>query len=384
MSFSKRKIAVVFGTRPEVIKMAPVVQELRRRPGCFDVISCNTGQHRDMARDALADFEITADENLDVMQENQSLASLTARVVQAVDAFLLKSNPEVVLVQGDTTTAMAATLAAFYRQIPVGHVEAGLRSGQKYAPFPEEVNRRIAGLVAALHFAPTAAAADNLRAEHVAENSILVTGNTVVDALLDMQARNALKPPALNPEVRDFMRRYPRFILMTGHRRENFGDGFEAIVRATSRLAETFPATGFLYPVHLNPRVREPVHRVLVNIPNILLTEPQPYAAFVCLLKACRLVLTDSGGVQEEAPTFGKPVLVMRDVTERPEGVAAGTSRLVGTDENTIYQGVRALLEDDAVHARMAAILNPFGDGRAAARIADALEAFFRTGTRTA
>ena len=365
------------GTRPEVIKMAPVVRELRRRADIFDPVLCNTGQHRDMARDALADFEMTADENLDVMQEGQSLASLTARVVQALDTFLLKSNPEIVLVQGDTTTAMAAALSAFYRHIPVGHVEAGLRSGRNSAPFPEEINRRIAGLMTSLHFAPTASAADNLRTERVPDAAILVTGNTVVDALLERRTKNSQKTPDLAPEVRDFLRSYPRFVLMTGHRRENFGAGFEAIVCAVSRLARTFPDTGFLYPVHLNPNVREPVHRVLAGIPNILLTNPQPYAAFVYLLDACRLVLTDSGGVQEEAPTFGKPVLVMREVTERPEGVIAGTSRLVGTDEDTIYRGVCELLEDDAAHARMAAVRNPFGDGRAAARIADALEAFF-------
>lgn len=374
---SKTKIACLVGTRPEVIKMAPVLRELRARPASFETLLCSTGQHREMLSSALQDFGLEVDENLDLMTENQSLASLSGRLFPSLDAFLEHHRPDCILVQGDTTTVMVASLCAYYRKIAIGHIEAGLRSGRKFEPFPEEINRRIAGLVADLHFSPTPRAAENLRREGVSADAVFITGNTVIDALLQVGEKNQHHPPALQPETDHFITKFPRFILMTGHRRENFGEGFQAICRAIQQLARKFPETGFLYPVHLNPRVQAPVREILGNIPNVLLTAPQSYTPFVYLLSRCYLVLTDSGGIQEEAPSFGKPVLVMREVTERPEGVEAGCSRLVGASERAIVDGVSELIDKPSVYAGMSAVRNPYGDGRAAARIADAVEAFF-------
>lgn len=330
-----------------------------------------------MLSSALQDFGLEVDENLDLMTENQSLASLSGRLFPSLDAFLEHHRPDCILVQGDTTTVMVASLCAYYRKIAIGHIEAGLRSGRKFEPFPEEINRRIAGLVADLHFSPTPRAAENLRREGVSADAVFITGNTVIDALLQVGEKNQHHPPALQPETDHFITKFPRFILMTGHRRENFGEGFQAICRAIQQLARKFPETGFLYPVHLNPRVQAPVREILGNIPNVLLTAPQSYTPFVYLLSRCYLVLTDSGGIQEEAPSFGKPVLVMREVTERPEGVEAGCSRLVGASERAIVDGVSELIDKPSVYAGMSAVRNPYGDGRAAARIADAVEAFF-------
>lgn len=357
--------------------MAPVVRALRARQKIFDVILCSTGQHREMLAGMLHDLGLAADLNLDLMTENQGLATLSARLLTSLDDFLAQHGPDVILVQGDTTTVMAASLCAYYRKIPVGHIEAGLRSGRKFEPFPEEINRRIAGLVADLHFSPTAGAAENLRREGVPDSAVFVTGNTVVDALTQTREVIAQNPPLIDFSISEFISRFPRFILMTGHRRENFGEGFRAICRAVRELAQKYPETGFLYPVHLNPHVKIPVEEMLGAIPNVLLTAPQGYTQFVSLLSRCYLVLTDSGGIQEEAPTFGKPVLVMREVTERPEGISAGCSRLVGTRETAIVGGVSDLLDNPKIHAGMSAVENPYGDGQAAARIADAVEAFF-------
>jgi UDP-N-acetylglucosamine 2-epimerase (non-hydrolysing) len=367
-------VAVVFGTRPEAVKLAPVVAALRA-DGRLRVRVCVTAQHRQMLDQVLAAFRLTPDADLDVMRPGQTLAALTARAVAAVDEFLDRDRPDLVLVQGDTTTVLAATLAAFYRRVPVGHVEAGLRTGDLAAPFPEEANRVLTTRLAALHFAPTPTAADNLLREGVPADRVHVTGNTVIDALLATVRDVTADPPAipgLPAGVAD-----GRFVLVTGHRRENFGDGFEAIGRAIAALADRFPDVGFVYPVHLNPNVRGPVDRILRGgRRNVHLLEPLGYREFVDLFRRCAVVLTDSGGVQEEAPTLGKPVLVMRDTTERPEGVAAGAVRLVGPHYDGIVGGVTELLTDAAAYRAMTGKPNPYGDGRAAERIAGLCAAF--------
>jgi len=365
-------VAVFVGTRPEGVKMAPVVRALREAPG-FRCTLISTGQHREMLERALADFGLTPDTDLAVMQPNQTLASLSSRLFARIDEAFETLKPDWALVQGDTTTVMVAALCAFYRGVAVGHVEAGLRSHDLQAPFPEEMNRRVAGIVSGLHFAPTQGAADNLLREGVDPARIHVTGNTGIDALMRIAAEVRAEAPSLGDAVDGFLARFPRFVLITGHRRENFGEGFQNICRAIARLADAHPDTGFLYPVHLNPRVREPVNAILSGRGNALLTEPQDYRRFVALMDRAHLILSDSGGVQEEAPSLGKPVLVMRDVTERPEGVAAGCAELVGANEARIIERVTALLTDSAQHARMAQAQNPYGDGRAAGRIVAAL-----------
>lgn len=356
--------------------MAPVVRALRGEPNRFRCTLVSTGQHREMLRGALAAFDLAPDVDLDVMRPDQTLAGLSARLYGAVDDALDALRPDWALVQGDTTTVQVAALCSFYRGVRVGHVEAGLRSGDMRAPFPEELNRRVAALVADLHFAPTLGAADNLRAERVDPERIVVTGNTGIDALLLAAAEIRRTPPPLDPEIEAFLARHPGYVLVTGHRRENFGDGFANICRALARLAEAHPKTGFLYPVHLNPRVRDPVRAAIGGRSNVLLAAPQDYPRFVRLMDGAALILTDSGGVQEEAPSLGKPVLVMRTVTERPEGVDAGCAELVGADPARIFDRVSALLTDAAAHARMARVANPYGDGRASARIVAALSAF--------
>ncbi len=365
-------VAVFVGTRPEGVKMAPVVRALRAADG-FRCTLVSTGQHREMLQRALADFDLEPDLDLAVMQPNQTLASLSSRLFTRVDEALEELKPDWVFVQGDTTTVMVAAFAAFYRGVKVGHVEAGLRSGDMRAPFPEELNRRAAALVADLHFAPTEGAAANLRAEGASAERILVTGNTGIDALMTMVAAVRADPPALGDALDAFLARRKTFVLVTGHRRENFGEGFESICRAISALADARPDVGFLYPVHLNPRVREPVFSIIKDRPNVLLTDPKEYRSFIHLMDRAHLVLSDSGGVQEEAPSLGKPVLVMRDVTERPEGVAAGCAELVGTSESRIYERVAALLGGGAEYERMAQAQNPYGDGKASGRIVDAL-----------
>jgi UDP-N-acetylglucosamine 2-epimerase (non-hydrolysing) len=363
------KVLSVFGTRPEAVKMAPVVQRLRRTPGVISRV-CVTAQHREMLDRVLDLFEIRPDIDLDLMEHDQSLAELTAALFRRLDAVVQDERPDWILVQGDTTTVMAAALLAYYHRRRVGHVEAGLRTGDKWQPFPEEINRRIAGAVADLHFAPTTWAKDNLLREGVPARRIFVTGNTVIDALHSIAARPYRwedGPLAGVPRDRPIL-------LVTAHRRESFGQPLADIFAAIAELAHHYgDRIHIVYPVHLNPNVREPAHRALGGRGNISLVEPLDYLPMVHLLKACTLVLTDSGGLQEEAPALGKPVLVLRRVTERPEAVEAGTARLVGTDTEAIVREARRLLDDPAAYAAMARAVNPFGDGHAAERIVDAL-----------
>ncbi len=358
------RILSVFGTRPEAIKMAPIVRELARTPGVESKI-CVTAQHRQMLDQVLELFEITPDIDLDLMRPGQSLAELTARVFTHLDPVLRDLQPDWVLVQGDTSTVMAAALLAYYHRIKVGHVEAGLRTGDKFQPFPEEINRRVAGVVADLHFAPTEWARQNLLRENVPEEQIVVTGNPVIDALQWVAAQPF--------DVRDLnlqLSANQRLVLVTAHRRENFGAPLENICRAIRELAENYAGdVHFVYPVHLNPNVRGPVHRLLGDQPHVTLLPPLDYLPLVHLMKLATLVLTDSGGIQEEAPGLGVPTLVLRNTTERPEGVEAGTLKLVGTDAAVIVRETRRLLDDPRAHAAMSGAKNPYGDGHAAERI---------------
>jgi UDP-N-acetylglucosamine 2-epimerase (non-hydrolysing) len=373
------RVLSIFGTRPEAVKMAPVAQALERTPG-IEAQVCVTAQHRQMLDQVLRLFGIVPQVDLDLMRPNQSLAEVTAAVFTALSPVLERIKPDWVLVQGDTTTVMAAALAAYYHRVRVGHVEAGLRTGDKWQPFPEEINRRVAGVVADLHFAPTEWARDNLLREGVPASRVALTGNPVIDALHSV----AGMPPT--PEVEALIEQIglngpnpPRLVLITAHRRENFGAPFENICRAIRSLAETYCGTvQFVYPVHLNPNVQGPVYRLLSGIPNVTLLDPLDYLPLVHLMKRSTLVLTDSGGIQEEAPGLGVPVLVMREVTERPEGVQAGTVRLVGTNPDLIVSQARRLLDDPAAHASMAQAVNPYGDGHAAERIVEAILKFGR------
>ncbi|MFL6649434.1 MAG: non-hydrolyzing UDP-N-acetylglucosamine 2-epimerase [Sulfurifustis sp.] len=374
-----KKVLVVFGTRPEAIKMAPVVVELKRRPRAFDTVVCVTAQHREMLDQVVTAFNIVPDVDLGIMTAGQDLFQVTTRVLNGLAEVLPRVKPDVVLVHGDTTTTFAAGLAAHYFRIPVAHVEAGLRTGNRYRPFPEEMNRRLADALSSLYFAPTERARENLMREGVLDSDIVVTGNTVIDALLHTVDYVRRSPPANDRLDRVYSSGRP-ILLVTGHRRENLGAGLQNICEALLRIVQRFPELYVVYPVHLNPRVRSVVHAQLQGTPNVLLTEPLDYFQFVYLLSKCTLVLTDSGGIQEEAPSLSKPVLVMRDGTERPEGVAAGVLRLVGTNPERIYAEVERLLVDRTEYARMSSATNPFGDGRAAARIVDSLEAW-RSGT---
>jgi len=369
----KLKILSVFGTRPEAIKMAPVVQALEMAPGVESVV-CVTGQHRQMLDQVLRLFAITPDYDLSVMSPGQSLNTIVSRMIGALDPVIEAAAPDKILVHGDTSTALAAAIAAFHRRIPVGHVEAGLRTYDLAQPFPEEMNRRVVDITSELMFAPTAQSRANLEREAL-QGRILVTGNTVIDALNQVAARldgdRALRMeldlalPMISP--------VSRMILVTGHRRENFGGGFDQICSALTRLAQRDDVE-IIFPVHLNPNVREPVLKKLGHFKNVHLIEPQDYLPFVRLMQRAHLILTDSGGVQEEAPALGKPVLVMRDVTERPEAVAAGTAMLVGANSTSIVANVNRLLDDEAAHAAFGRRRNPYGDGRAAERIAGALQ----------
>ena len=368
------KVLTVFGTRPEAIKMAPLVKHLENIQG-IDSRVCVTAQHRQMLDQVLDLFDIRPDHDLNVMRPGQDLYSITSEILHAIRVVYEQEKPDVVLVHGDTSTTFAASLAAFYQRIPVGHVEAGLRTGNLYSPWPEEANRKLTGALARLHFAPTPTSRDNLLRENVPQSHIVVTGNTVIDALLTVQSK--LKgSELLSRNLRGqfpFLRDGARLLLITGHRRENFGDGFERICEAIRQVADRYPEMDIVYPVHLNPNVRGPVNRRLSDVPNIHLIEPLDYLPFVYLMTRSTIILTDSGGVQEEAPSLGKPVLVMRDTTERPEAVEAGTVRLVGTDVNAIVGGVCLLLENEAEYQRMSFAHNPYGDGRACERIAQAL-----------
>lgn len=367
------KVLVIFGTRPEAVKMAPVVKQLKANPRLKTSV-CVTAQHRQMLDQVLDLFDIEPDFDLDLMRPGQDLYDLTSRVLLGLKPILQKVKPDAVLVHGDTTTAMAATLAAFYQRIPVGHVEAGLRTGDLLSPWPEEANRRMTGALARWNFAPTATARDNLLRENVHPGQICVTGNTVIDALLDVVGR-LMKDPELAAaqEARfPFLDPARKLLLVTGHRRENFGDGFERICRAIAAISAR-PDVQVVYPVHLNPNVKGPVERMLGKNPRIHLIEPQDYLPFVYLMSRSHLILTDSGGVQEEAPSLGKPVLVMRDTTERPEAVEAGTVRLVGTNDEAIVREVTRLMDDENAYRAMSRAHNPYGDGRASARIVDEL-----------
>ena len=417
------KISVIFGTRPEAIKLAPVILALKQEPD-MECRVCVTAQHREMLDQVLEVFDIQPDTDLDLMRPNQTLGQLTSRAIAAIDSYLAGEKPDLVLVQGDTTTVLCAALAALYHHIPVGHVEAGLRTWNLEAPWPEEANRVLTSRLARLHFAPTTTARDNLLKEGVAPETVFVTGNPVIDALFLALEKVRQSPPHI-PGLPDYLqptapnsqpstlpppqscyggRVNPQLVLVTGHRRENFGDGFESICEAIAKLARQFPDTHFVYPVHLNPNVRDPVHRILGKAPNSDLTsalchlpsaishlpspishlpstlsagnvhliEPLAYLPFVALMNQATLILTDSGGVQEEAPSLGKPVLVMRETTERPEAVAAGTVKLVGTDKEKIVREAAELLTSASARQAMSQTMNPYGDGKAAPRIVDA------------
>lgn len=376
-----KKVMLVFGTRPEAIKMAPLVKALQQDAASFQTQVCVTGQHREMLDQVLHLFGITPDYDLNIMKQGQDLYDVTARVLTGMREVLRQAQPDVVLVHGDTTTSAAAALAAFYQQIPVGHIEAGLRTHNIYSPWPEEMNRQITGRIATYHFAPTALSRHNLLQEGVKDESIFVTGNTVIDALY-LVVEKIKNDPVLGNELNAVLEQagYPadrpdngrRLVLITGHRRENFGDGFLHICRAVRTLAKKYPDTDFVYPMHLNPNVRRPIREVFGDerTDNLFFIEPLEYLPFVFLMEKSTLVLTDSGGIQEEAPGLGKPVLVMRDTTERPEALEAGTVRLVGTDYDRIVAEVSALLDDRVYYDRMSRAVNPYGDGEACRRIA--------------
>ena len=377
---------LVFGTRPEAIKMAPLVKEFQNYPEAFKTIVCVTGQHRQMLDQVLQLFEIAPDYDLNIMKQGQDLYDVTARVLTGMRDVLKEAQPDVVLVHGDTTTSTAAALAAFYQQIPVGHVEAGLRTHNIYSPWPEEMNRQITGRIATYNFAPTPLSKSNLLREAVAEESITVTGNTVIDALYWVV--NKIKEnKTLNKELQTLLSQAgydvtrlangKKLVLITGHRRENFGDGFINMCTAIRDLTRKYPDVDFVYPMHLNPNVRKPIHEVfgedLSNLGNMFFIEPLEYLSFVYLIEKSNIVLTDSGGIQEEAPGLGKPVLVMRDTTERPEALEAGTVKLVGTDYDKIVNEVSLLLDDQAHYDTMSKAVNPYGDGLACGRIVETL-----------
>ena len=367
------KILSIFGTRPEAIKMAPVIRELKKHSDTFDCKVCVTAQHRQMLDQVLSLFDISPDHDLDIMKPGQDLYDITCNVLKGLKPVLDQERPDVVLVHGDTTTTMAASIASYYQRIKVGHVEAGLRTYNKFSPFPEEINRRVAGALTDLHFAPTEASKNNLLREGVPSEAISVTGNTVIDALLSVSEKLAATPLMKEQLERQFPYLNPdrRLILVTGHRRENFGAGFESTCGALYDIAAAHPDVDILYPVHLNPNVQQPVRRILGDgqLPNIHLIEPVDYLPFVYLMDRSYIIITDSGGVQEEAPSLGKPVLVTRETTERPEAVEAGTVKLVGTNRASIVEQTERLLLNPDAYETMSRAHNPYGDGRAASRI---------------
>lgn len=381
-----KKVMLVFGTRPEAIKMAPLVKEFQKYPERFKTIVCVTGQHREMLDQVLHIFEITPDYDLNIMKQGQDLYDVTARVLTGMRDVLKEAQPDVVLVHGDTTTSTAAALAAFYQQIPVGHVEAGLRTHNIYSPWPEEMNRQITGRIATYHFAPTPLSRQNLLAEGVKEEQITVTGNTVIDALY-MVVDKIKQDKSLDIELETLLKNAgydvnrlvdgKKLVLITGHRRENFGDGFIHMCKAIKDLTQKYPEVDFVYPMHLNPNVRKPIHEVfgenLSNLGNMFFIEPLEYLSFVYLMEKSTIVLTDSGGIQEEAPGLGKPVLVMRDTTERPEALEAGTVKLVGTNYDKIICEVSELIDNQDYYNRMSKAVNPYGDGLASNRIIEKL-----------
>ncbi len=375
---------LVFGTRPEAIKMAPLVKEFQKYPDQFQTLVCVTGQHREMLDQVLNIFSIVPDYDLNIMKQGQDLYDVTARVLTGMREVLTEARPDVVLVHGDTTTSTVAALAAFYQQIPVGHVEAGLRTHNIYSPWPEEMNRQLTGRIATWHFAPTALSRQNLLEENVEDKKITVTGNTVIDALYWV-VKKIKEDLSLNRELEGALAAAgydvtrlsggKKLVLITGHRRENFGDGFVHMCTAIKDLTQKYPDVDFVYPMHLNPNVRKPIHEVfgenLANLGNMFFIEPLEYLSFVYLMEKSAIVLTDSGGIQEEAPGLGKPVLVMRDTTERPEALDAGTVKLVGTAYHRIFNEVSALLDDQQAYEKMSKAINPYGDGMACGRIID-------------
>lgn len=378
MAATKLKIMTVFGTRPEAIKMAPVVMEMAKHPDEIAPVVAVTAQHREMLDQVLRLFRITPDYDLDIMAAGQTLFDITTRAMKGLDEVLTEEKPDLVLVHGDTTTTFAGALAAYYHQIAVGHVEAGLRTYNKYSPFPEEMNRHLTGAIADLHFAPTATSAENLRAEHVPEKDIFITGNTVIDALHHtVREEFSFADDALSGL--DYANR--RVVLVTTHRRENLGEPMRHVYKAMKRLIDEIPDIEIVFPVHKNPKVREVVNEELGGAERVHLIEPLDYEPFANLMDRSTLVLTDSGGVQEEAPALGKPVLVLRDTTERPEAVSAGTVLLVGTEEERVYSEAKRLLTDEKSYARMAEAKSPYGDGEAARRIVEAI--FYRYGKRS-
>lgn len=381
-----KRILLVFGTRPEAIKMAPLVKEFQKHSDKFDTIVCVTGQHREMLDQVLHIFEIVPDYDLNIMKQGQDLYDVTSRVLLGMRDVLKESRPDIVLVHGDTTTSTAAALAAFYQQISVGHVEAGLRTHNIYSPWPEEMNRQLTGRIATYHFAPTPLSKQNLLSEGVQESHISVTGNTVIDALY-MVVEKIKRDKALDTGLENLLKQSgydvnrlndgKKLVLITGHRRENFGDGFISMCKAIKTLTEKYPNVDFVYPMHLNPNVRKPIHEVfgeeLSGLNNMFFIEPLEYLSFVYLMEKSTIVLTDSGGIQEEAPGLGKPVLVMRNTTERPEALEAGTVKLVGTDYDRIIKEVSALVEDQVHYDKMSKAVNPYGDGNACTRIVSSL-----------
>lgn len=379
MVYKTHKILSILCTRPSAIKMAPIVHAIEKNPALESIV-CVTGQHRAMLDSVLKLFEITPHYDLNIMKANQDLYSITANVLNGLKTVLQETKPDYVLVQGDTTSTMASALAAFYQKIPVGHVEAGLRTHDIYAPFPEEINRAISTRIAKLHFAPTQTSKENLLKENVDGKTIFVTGNTVIDALLwvrDKVNQQNDWSAIIGKDIQNLINQKKQIILITGHRRENFGEGFLNVCTALKILAEKHPDWHFVYPVHLNPNVQKPVHDILANISNFHLIQPLDYAPFVYMMDKAKLIITDSGGVQEEAPSLGKPVLVTREVTERPEGVVAGSVLLVGTDKEKIILETESLMQDKDRYAKMSRIQNPYGDGQSAERIVDIIARSF-------
>ncbi|MGJ8684760.1 MAG: non-hydrolyzing UDP-N-acetylglucosamine 2-epimerase [Nonlabens sp.] len=368
-----KKILIVFGTRPEAIKMAPLVQEFLKNAQHFDTKVCVTAQHREMLDQVLDFFKIVPDYDLDLMKPGQNLYSLTADIIMGMKTVLDDFNPDFVFVHGDTSTTMATSIAAFYNQSKVCHIEAGLRTNDKWSPFPEEINRQVTGRISDFHFAPTTTSRENLLKENVPESSIIVTGNTVIDALLDSVKKVEEKPTTFVNEMTEILGDH-KMILVTGHRRENHGQGFENICQALKEIAIARPDFKIVYPVHLNPKVQEPVNRILKDVDNIILIDPLAYQDFIWMMSRSTIIITDSGGVQEEAPSLGKPVLVMRDTTERPEAVEAGTVILVGTDKDKIVQETLDLISNKERFDKMSELHNPYGDGEACARIVNTIK----------
>ena len=370
----RKKIMPIIGTRPEAIKLAPVVYELKKYPEIFDVVTVVTGQHREMLDQVLEVFNIKPDHDLNIMTKNQTLMQITHLAMQGIFELIKKEQPDLLIAQGDTTTVFSSALVSFYERIPFAHVEAGLRTYDNYNPFPEEINRRLTAPLTELHFAPTTKSQTNLVAENIDPKKIFVTGNTVIDALMHILEQ---ADDSTDKLLHSLKIEHKKFILVTAHRRESFGEPFKDLCEGLKQIAEQYPDFKILYPVHLNPNVRKPVRDILGELDNVVLIEPLDYFKFVHLMKHAYIILTDSGGIQEEAPSLGIPVLVLREITERPEAVEAGTVRIVGTDPSNIFNEVKQLMEDKVHYSQMARAINPYGDGKSSARIANHIKSFF-------